>query len=49
MIQRITLILLASMLPGCLTLEVPTRHGAVRIGTDGEHIELGFSPVPSHE
>ncbi len=45
MIKRITLIILASILPGCLTLEVPTRHGAVRIGTDGEHVQLGFTPV----
>lgn len=45
MIRRITLLILASMLPGCITLEVPTRYGAVRIGTDGEQVQLGFTPV----
>ena len=45
MIQRIALIILASVLPGCITLEVPTRYGAVRIGTDGERVELGITPL----
>lgn len=40
--KRLLLAILIPFMPGCITLDLPTKHGTVSVQSDGHGVLFGF-------